>query len=129
MINALPKTNDFIFNPNTDTLRKGFAKQRKRLARDLQNPRLKQIHLHTLRHWKATMEYHRTKNIKYVQQILGHSKLENTDRYTQLINFENDEWHAAHARNLEEENKLIEAGFEYVRYSDKDSVAIYRKRK
>jgi hypothetical protein len=49
--------------------------------------------------------------------------------YTHLINFESDEWHVAHARNLEEESKLIEAGFEYVRYSDKDSVAIYRKRK
>ena len=28
-----------------------------------------------------------------------------------------------------EEKKLIEAGFDYVRYSDKDEVAIYRKRK
>ena len=39
--------------------------------------------------------------------------------YTQLINFESDEWHVAHARTLEEETKLIEAGFEYVRYSEK----------
>jgi hypothetical protein len=31
--------------------------------------------------------------------------------------------------DLEEENRLIEAGFEYVRYSGKDEVAIYRKRK
>jgi hypothetical protein len=49
--------------------------------------------------------------------------------YTHLINFESDEWHVAHARNLEEENELIEAGFEYVRYSEKDEVAIYRKPK
>ncbi len=75
------------------------------------------------------MEYHRTMNIKFVQQILGHKKLENTDFYTQLINFESNDWHVAHARNLEEESKLIEAGFEYVRYSEKDQVAIYRKRK
>lgn len=101
MINALPKTNDFIFNINPDTHRRNFYKQRRIVAATLQNPRLKQIHLHTLRHWKATMEYHRTKNIKYVQQILGHMKLENTDMYTQLINFENDEWRAAHTRNLE----------------------------
>ena len=58
-----------------------------------------------------------------------HKKLENTDLYTQLINFESNEWHVAHAGNLEEEGKLIEASFEYVRYSDKDEVAIYRKRK
>lgn len=40
-----------------------------------------------------------------------------------------DEWHVAHAKDLQEESKLIEAGFEYVRYSDKDQVAIHRKRK
>jgi len=40
--------------------------------------------------------------------------------HTQLVGFESDEWYAAHARNPEEESKLIEAGFEYVRYSDKD---------
>ncbi len=129
MINELPKTSEFIFNTNAHTLRRNFYKQRCRLAAKLQNPRLKQIRLHTFRHWKATMEYHRTKNIKWVQQLLGHKKLENTDLYTQLINFESDEWHVATAKNLEEEKKLIEAGFEFVRYSEKDEVAIYRKRK
>ena len=67
--------------------------------------------------------------LQNVQQMLGHRKLENTDFYTQLLNFESDEWHVAHAINLEEENKLVEAGFEFIRYSDKDQVAIYRKRK
>ena len=33
------------------------------------------------------------------------------------------------AITLEEENKLIEAGFEYVRYSEKHDVAICRKPK
>ena len=75
------------------------------------------------------MEFHRTKNILYVKQILGHKKLENTELYTHLINFESDEWHVAHARDIDEESKLLEAGYEYVRYSDKDCVAIYRKRK
>jgi len=129
MIKALPKMRDFVFNPNMHTLRQGFMKQRKRIAKTLQNPRLKQIHFHTFRHWKATMEYHRTKDILHVKRLLGHKKIENTEIYTHLINFESDEWHVAHAKNLEEETKMIEAGFEYVRYSDKDRVAIYRKRK
>jgi hypothetical protein len=55
--------------------------------------------------------------------------LENTDFYTRLIDFENDQCHVVHARNLEEENRLIEAGFEYVSCSEKDEVAIYRNRK
>jgi integrase/rubredoxin len=74
MLNHLPKTGEYIFNTNPDTVRKNFTKQRNKIARNLQNPKLKQIHLHTLRHWKATMEYHRTKNIKHVQQMLGHKK-------------------------------------------------------
>jgi integrase len=129
MVMALPRTQGFIFNQNVNTICKSFMKQRKRIARTLQNPRLKQIHFHTLRHWKATMEFHRTKNILHVKQLLGHKKLENTELYTHLINFESDEWHVAHAKDIEEESKLLEAGYEYVRYSDKDSIAIYRKRK
>jgi integrase len=129
MIKALSKTRDFIFNPNVATIRKGFMKQRKRIAKTLQNPRLKQIHFHTFRHWKATIEYHRTKDILHVKQLLGHAQLKNTELYTHLINFESDEWHVAHAKNLQEEDKLIQAGFEYVRYSQEYGVAIYRKRK
>jgi integrase/recombinase XerD len=129
MINALPKTREAVFNPNVATIRKSFMKQRKRIAMKLQNPRLKQIHFHTLRHWKATIEYHRTKDILYVKRLLGHKQLKNTEIYTHLIEFKNDDWHVAHAKDLDEEDKLIEAGFEYVRYSDKDEVAIYRKRK
>jgi site-specific recombinase XerC len=49
------------------------------------------------------MEYHRTKNIKHVQQLPGHKKLENTDFYTQLSNFESNGWNVAHATSLEEE--------------------------
>jgi hypothetical protein len=61
--------------------------------------------------------------------MLGHRKLENTALYAQLLNLESDEWNVAHVTNPEEENKLVEAGFEFIRYSDKDEVAIYRKRK
>ncbi|MCS7113986.1 MAG: hypothetical protein RMJ15_06940 [Nitrososphaerota archaeon] len=56
-------------------------------------------------------------------------KLENTDLYTKLINLKSDEGHVATAQKLEKEKKLIEAGFEFVRCSEKDNVAIYRKRK
>ena len=75
------------------------------------------------------MEFHKTKNILHIKRLLGQNKLENTKIYTHLISFENDEWHVTTPKSLEEESKLLEAGFEYVRYSDKDEVAIYRKRK
>jgi len=129
MLKSLPRNGEYIFNTNVSSIRKNFTKQRNKIAAKLQNPRLRQIHLHTIRHWKATMEYYRTKDIKYVQYLLGHKKIENTDIYTHLVSFENEEWHVAVAKNLEEEKKLIEVGFEFVRYSERDGVAIYRKRK
>ena len=112
MVNALPKTSDYIFNPNIFTIRKGFQKQRKRIVRLLQNPRFKQIHFHTLRHWKATMDYHKTKDILHVKRLLGHKKIENTEIYTHLINFESDEWNITTASTLDQESKLLEAGFQ-----------------
>lgn len=51
-----------------------------------------QITFKTLGHFKATMEYHRTKDILHVMSLLGHKNIRNTLVYTHLVKFENDEW-------------------------------------
>jgi len=61
-----------------------FSIQRKRLAQKLKNPRLLRITFHTFRHWKATMEYHRTRDIIHVMQLLGHKNIKNTLIYVHL---------------------------------------------
>jgi hypothetical protein len=76
---------------------------------------------------KATMEYHKTKDILHVMQMLGHRNIQTTLIYTQLINFESDEFHVRGAKHLEEDKELIEAGFQYV--TEREGVKIYRKRK
>lgn len=73
------------------------------------------------------MEYHRTRDILYVKHLLGHKRIENTEIYTHLIELENEEYHSATAKNLEEAKQLIESGFEYV--TDMDGVKLFRKRK
>jgi hypothetical protein len=75
------------------------------------------------------MLFHKTKNILYVKQQLGHKCIENTMVHTQLINFESDEWNVAHGKTLKKEDELIQAGFEFVRYDEREQLAIYRKRK
>jgi len=105
----------------------GFWGQRRRLAQKLQNTRLLQISFHTLRHWKATTEYHRTRDILHVKQMLGHKSITNTILYTQLISFESDEYSSAVAKTLDEARKLVEAGFEYV--TDVEGNKLFRKRK
>lgn len=59
--------------------------------------------------------------------MLGHRSIQNTLIYTQLITFESDDFHVRVAKNLEEDKKLIEDGFEYV--TEREGVKIYRKRK
>jgi hypothetical protein len=76
---------------------------------------------------RATTEYAKTKDIFYVMRVLGHKNIQNTILYTQLINFESDEYHSAVAKDTTEAQKLVEAGFEYV--CSHDNLMLFRKRK
>ena len=42
------------------------------------------------------MEYAKTKDILYVMKLLGHKNIKNTLIYTQLVNFERDEYVCHH---------------------------------
>jgi len=131
MLNALPRKGEYIFNPNTAMLRNAFDYQRKRAAYKLNNPRLMRITFHTLRHWKGTMEYHKTKDPWHVKKILGHKSLQSTEVYINIeqaiFQVTNDEYHVKVAHNLKEACDLVEAGFEYV--TDMEGAKIFRKRK
>jgi len=127
MLSNLPKSTDTVFSVNADLMRRNFEKQRKRIAAKLKNQRLKQITFHTFRHWKATMEYHKTRDILHVKEILGHKSLNSTMLYTQLISFKDDDFTAAVAHSQEEACKLVESGFDFV--CDFNGNKIFRKRK
>jgi hypothetical protein len=88
---------------------------------------LKQISFQTFRHWKATIEYHKTKDILYVMKLLGHKNIKNTLVYTQLVTFEDDDYVFKAAANVKEATELIEAGYEYV--CDIETIKLFRKRK
>jgi hypothetical protein len=73
------------------------------------------------------MEYHKTRDILHVMQLLGHKNIRNTLVYTQLVEFKEDDYTARVAHSEEEACQLIEAGFEFV--CDFGSNRIFRKRK
>jgi len=131
MLNALPRNSIYIFgNPTSNTIKSTFTKARRRIANRLQNPRLLQIHFHTLRHWKATMEYAKTKDILHVMQILGHKNIKNTLLYVQLAEElfkDRQEYTSKVAKTEKDACELVEAGFEYV--CDFDNAKIFRKKK
>ncbi|MEM3546314.1 MAG: site-specific integrase [Candidatus Bathyarchaeia archaeon] len=97
-----------VFCKNLHTIQRLFWRTRKRLAEKLKNTKFLQMHLHTFRHWKATMEYAKTKDILHVMRLLGHKRIQNTLIYTQLIDFREEEYVSKVARTVEEACKLIE---------------------
>lgn len=128
----LPKKTERIFPMTMGSMWVNFRRQRKRVARSFNNPRLMKITFTTFRHWKATMEYHRTKDILYVKQLLGHKTLSSTMIYIDIEKaiygqLRDEEFTVRVATTLEEDQELIEAGFEYV--TERDGAKIYRKRK
>jgi len=132
MLYNLPKESPKVFGEGPiNSMKTTFLKTRKRLAAKLQNPRLLNISFHTFRHWKATMEYHKTKDPYYVKQFLGHKSLRNTEIYITiertLFESTSDEFTVRVVERPEEVKALLEVGFEYV--CQKDNLIFLRKRK
>ena len=127
----LTRNHDWIFGDGTlrtyQHFLRNFELTRKDAAERLGNPRLRAISFRTLRHFKATMEYHRTKDILHVMQLLGHTSIKNTLVYTHLVNFEGDEYICKVANTIDEAKALVENGFDYI--TNIDSTKLFRKRK
>jgi integrase len=120
--------NDKLFPTRSEHISESYRKLRNTLARKIQDPTLLTIRLYDFRHFKASMEYHKTKDLLYIKQLLGHKDLRTTLRYTQLLEgLPNDEWTCKIAKNVQESSALIEAGFEYV--TEIDGTKLFRKRK
>ena len=133
MLERLPKKSERIFGGGSRTSHiQSFMHQRRRLAVRLGNPRLMKICFTTLRHWKGTTEYHKTRDILHVKRILGHKDIKSTMVYINLkaalFQAANDEFHVKVAEDAEESRKLLEVGFEYV-CTTPDNLMLFRKRK
>lgn len=129
MLNLLSKDNEYVFKKGKyKHFAGGFRRHRKKLAAELGDPDLARIKFKTMRHYKGTMEYHKTKDILHVKQVLGHKNIKNTLVYTHLIDFKAEEYTTKVAEDSDEACMLLEAGFEYVLTSP-DGLMIFKKRK
>jgi integrase len=119
LINQLPKVGRYLFHTDdADPIlslvyaRRVFQRRRRRLAVRLCNPKLNQISFRTLRTWKASTEYARTRDIIYVKEkILRHRSISSTMHYVRLAeNITDDEYSVRVATGQKEISGLIEAG-------------------
>ena len=126
MIHTLHAKNQWF--PSRWCMTKWILNHRRILSESQNNPRFLEIHLHSFRHYVATMQYHRTKDILFVKRMLGHRAIQNTLRYTQLIEIEEDTNYVCKvAKSVNECSDLISAGFDYV--TEIEGVKLFRKRK
>lgn len=61
-------------------------------------------------------------------QVLGHKNIKNTLIYTQLLEYQDDEYISKVAKNAEEAKQLVEGGFEYV-FTTPENLMLFKKRK
>jgi len=117
-----------IWSGRLEHLRRNYEMKRRSLAEKLQNPNLLKISFRTFRHWKATIEYHRTKDILHVERMLGNKNIQNTLIYTHLVDLgEEDGYISNVAANTEDAQSLIECRFEYI--TTFNDMMIFRIRK
>jgi len=134
MLYSLKKPRRFVFHADNASPKAysnfvhEFYEQRKQIAQESGNDRLLRINFRSLRHFKGTSEYLRTRDIYHVKRVLGHKSIKNTEIYINIVGFDdNENFICKVAATKEERINLIEAGFEKV---DKDGDEWYfRKRK
>lgn len=113
---------------NSDIYGKWFRQHRNLTAEKLQDPTIQTIRLYDLRHYFATMTYHKTRDILFTKQQMGHRKIETTLIYTQLLQFDKDDNYTCKvAQNVQQATELIENGFEYI--TEMEGFKLFRKRK
>ena len=113
--------------PNPRAINVAWRRYRKRASEKFQDSSILTIRLYDLRHYYATMLYHKTRDILLVKSKLGHKRIETTLIYTQLIDFKGEEYYSAIAKTVKEARALIEEGYEYV--CEIEGVKLFRKRK
>jgi integrase len=119
---------DLLFKgTDSDLYGKQYRNMRNRLAEKLKDPTLKTIRLYDLRHYFCTKKLNDIGNPYTVMVLMGHTKLETTQRYMHLLNFNDDEWTCTGATTAQEATKLIEAGFQYV--TTIEGIQLFKKRK
>ena len=131
-LKLLHSKRDRVFPMFLSTMRSNYNSQRRRKAAIHQKPRLLKVSFTSIRHWKATLEYHKTKDILHVKQLLGHKNIKNTMIYIDIERAvfgdeRNAEYITRVAKSVKGARSLIEAGFQYV--TEMDGYKLFRKRK
>jgi integrase len=86
---------------------------RNRLAEKLKDPTIKGIRLYDLRHHYITKQLRKIQNAEFVRQIVGHKRLDPTQKYFHLLANTNGEWIVEGTSDKERAKQLLASDFNY----------------
>jgi integrase len=122
------KPSDRLFgNIGADHYGFDYRKTRNKLATKLKDPSLHTIRLYDFRHYFCTKKLYDINNPYTVMVLMGHKKLQTTQRYMHLLNYADEEYAVAGATTAKEATKLLEAGFQY--QTTIEGIQLFKKRK
>ena len=122
------KNNDLLFEGTAKSYGESYRRFRNRLAKKLNDPSIATIRLYDLRHAWITKTLLRISNVEIVKQLVGHRRLDTTQKYLHLIASDNQEFDVQGADTKEQAFKLLSAGYTYIQTLP-EGTSVYRKPK
>ncbi|MGA3191143.1 MAG: site-specific integrase [Candidatus Bathyarchaeia archaeon] len=119
---------DLLFKGSERRYGEHFRTFRNRLAKKLNDPTIKTIRLYDLRHAYATRQLRRTQNAETVRIIMGHKRLDTTQKYLHLLGLDNGEWIVEGTTDKKRAQELLTADFTY-QLTTPDGTMLFKKPK
>jgi integrase len=120
--------NDLLFKGKTRNYGKYFRDFKNRLAEKLNDQTIKTIRLYDLRHYYCTKQLLRMRNCEEVRIIMGHKKLNTTQKYLHLLGLSDGEWIVEGTTDDNKAKELLKNDFQY-QLTTPDGTMLFRKRK
>jgi site-specific recombinase XerD len=119
---------DFLFRGDSKRYGEHFRRMRNRLADKLNDPTIRNIRLYDLRHHYVTKKLRKMQNAEFVRQIVGHKRLDTTQKYFHLLANTNGEWIVEGTTDKERAEQLLASDFIY-QLTTPDGTMLFKKPK
>jgi site-specific recombinase XerD len=122
------KSEDLLFPAQAETYGDYFRRFKKTLAKRLKDPTIEATRLYDLRHYYITKQLRRIQNAEIVRQIVGHKRLNTTQKYLHLLAGTSGEWIVEGTTDKKRAEELLSNDFTY-QLTTPDGTMIFRKPK
>ena len=122
------QTEDLLFLGAAERFGESYRRARNQLACKLSKPELKNIRLYDLRHYYVTKQMRRIQNAEIVRQMVGHKRLNTTQKYIHLLAGTSEEWIVEGTTEKERAKQLLATDFIY-QLTTPDGTMLFKKAK